>query len=269
MLTAAMSAVFRDRAKGFELEELLPVAREYLEERPRTFNDLRAVLLKRFPKANDRALGYAVRTHLPLVQTPDDSQWGFPAAADFTCADSWLGRPIKLDQKPQQLVLRYLAAFGPATVKDAETWSYLAGLGPVMESLRPRLRTFRDEKGRELFDLPNAPRPDADTPAPVRFVADFDNIVLSHADRTRIIADAHRPMVVTRNLLIRATILIDGFVAGIWRVERKKATAALIVEPFAKLPATARPGLESEGEKLLRFSEPDAERFEIRVTKPA
>jgi hypothetical protein len=269
MLTAAMSAVFKDRAKGFDLEELIAVAREYYEERPRTFNDMRALLLKHFPKANERALGYAVRTHLPLVQTPGDSPWAFPAAADFTCADSWLGCPITQEQKPQQLVLRYLAAFGPATAKDVETWSYLSGLGPVMESLRPKLRTFRDEKKRELFDLPNAPRPDADSPAPVRFIADFDNLVLGHSVRTRIVDDAHRPRIVTKNLLVRATILVDGFVAGTWKVERKKAAASLIIEPFAKLPAGARSDLEAEGERLLEFSEPDADRFAVRVAKPA
>ena len=144
------------------------------------------------------------------------SRWGFPPVADFTLADAWLGEPLATDDAPEPLVLGYLAAFGPATAADAQTWSGLTGIKPVLERLRPQVRVFRDERGRELFDLPAAPRPDDDVPAPPRFLPEFDNLVLSHADRTRVLADEHRGFVVTKNLRVRATFLWDGFACGTW-----------------------------------------------------
>ena len=132
-----------------------------LLERPRGFNELRRLLQERFPAVNDRALGYTVRTHVPLVMVPTDAPWGFPSVADFALADEWLGQPLPEDGTPEQLVLRYLAAFGPASAADAQTWSGLQGLAPVLEALRPQLLVFKSEGSRrELFDLPGAPRPD-------------------------------------------------------------------------------------------------------------
>src|SRR5204863_7940547 len=163
-------------------------------------------------------VGYAVRTQLPLVLLPGDHEWGFPGDAHFALAEEWLAGSLAMEDRPRTLVLRYLAAFGPASASDIQAWSGLTGLTPVLNELRPQLRVFRDERRRELFDLPEAPRPPADTPVPVRFVADFDNLILSHADRTRVIADEHRPVVITNNGQVLPTFLVDGFVAGTWRV---------------------------------------------------
>jgi DNA glycosylase AlkZ-like len=197
---------------------------------------------------------------------PIEAPWSFPVSADFATAESWLGREISTVEEPaHQLVRRYLAAFGPATVTDAQSWSALSGLKPVFEDLRPELVTFRDDKKRELFDLPEAPRPAADVPAPVRFVADFDNLVLAHVDRRRVIADEHRPKVVTKNLLVRATFLVDGFVAGLWKVERKKKVASLVLEPFQPLDKKTLKALEAEGDRLLAFQEEDAPVREVRT----
>jgi hypothetical protein len=262
VLTLAMQ-----RAKGLDVDRLVAVAREYFEEQPRTFNDLRAWLLKRFPKGDERAMGYAVRMHLPLVQAPSDAEWGFPGSAAFAVAETWLGRPLGSEQKLQLLVLRYLAGFGPATPNDVKTWSGLRWVAEVLEALRPRLRTFRDERGRELFDLPKAPRPPEDTTAPIRFIPEYDNLILSHADRTRIVADAHRSSIVTRNLQVRATFLVDGFVAGTWKIERKKASATLLIAPFEALTSKTREETGAEGNQLLRFAEPGAERFEVQFGK--
>ena len=135
----------------------------------------------------------------------------------------------------------------------------------MFEELRPKLRTFRDERGRELFDLPSAPRPDADVPAPARFLPEFDNIILSHADRTRIVDDAHRPAIVTKNLQVRATFLVDGFVAGTWSVERKKAAATMIVQPFTKLSRAVQQDLQREAQLLLEFAERDAKTRDVRI----
>jgi hypothetical protein len=213
-------------------------------------------------------MAYAIRMHVPLVQVPTDAPWGFPASADFALADGWLDRNVPTDEAPpHDLVLRYLAAFGPATPADAQAWSGLQGLRDVFEELRPRLRTFRDERKRELFDLPGAPRPAEDVPAPVRFLPEFDNVLLAHADRSRIIDDRYRPKVTTKNLLVPGTFLVDGFVAGTWKVERKARTATLLLAPFHPLVRKTVAALEEEGDALLRFMEPDAHARAVRVSR--
>ena len=252
------------RFADVEPDRVLAAARELLAGNPCDFNEIRARLAERFPAVEDRALGYAVRTHLPLVMVPSDDRWGFPRSSRFALADEWLREPIAPEAEADELVLRYLAAFGPATVADAQTWSYLRGLKPVFERLRERLAVFRDEHGRELFDLPGAPRPDPRTRAPARFLPEFDNLLLSHDDRMRVIADEHRPFVAaTRNLRIRATFTWDGFVAGAWRIERERAKATLRIEPFADLPQRAVKALREEGEQLVRFVEDDAGSFDV------
>jgi hypothetical protein len=267
VLSQAMAQVLRGRADALDIEEVVAEARRYFEQEPRTFEELRDHLLSLHPKGDERAMGYAVRMHLPLVQVPADTTWGYPGTADFTVAETWLGEPMGTDDRPHTLVLRYLAAFGPATPADAQTWSGLKGLKGVFEELRPKLSTFQDERGRELFDLADAPRPPEDTPAPARFVPEYDNLVLSHADRTRIVADEHRPRIAMPNLRILPTFLVDGFVAGTWKIERKKAQATLVVEPFGALAKKAREELEREGEALVRFVEGDAGAFEVRFSK--
>ncbi|WP_406312782.1 winged helix DNA-binding domain-containing protein [Streptosporangium sp. NBC_01639] len=249
---------------GLDLDRLLPVAHRLLLERPRDFTTLRGLLQKEFPEANERGLGYAVRTQLPLVMVPTEDRWAFPRTAAFTPADDWLGSELS-SEPVERLVLRYLAAFGPATSADAQTWSGIKGLRAVLDGLRPRLRVFRDEQGRELFDLPDAPRPDEDVPAPARFLPDFDNLVLAHADRTRVIADEYREKVVTKNLRVRATFLWDGSVRGTWQVERRRKAAVLRLTPFESLSESAVSDLTREADALLRFAEPDAETLEIRI----
>ncbi|MGI5169174.1 winged helix DNA-binding domain-containing protein [Spirillospora sp. CA-253888] len=256
-----------DRARGLEREPVLAAARDLLLERPRAFTELRDLLQKAFPHVNDRALGFTVRMALPLVMVPTQDRWGFPRAAEFALCEAWLGTPPADDPLPDALVLRYLAAFGPATAADAQAWSGLPALGEVLDRLRPRLRVFRDEQGRELFDLPDAPRPDAETPAPARFLPEFDSLVLAHADRTRVIADAHRPALTTKNLRVRATFLWDGFAAGLWELERKRKTATLRLRPFGDLPDAAVEALSAEGEDLLRFAEPDAAERTVAVAR--
>jgi hypothetical protein len=209
-------------------------------------------------------MGYAVRTQLPVIQVPVESDWGYPAVADFAAAESWLDAPLGSDGTPHALILRYLAAFGPASQKDAEIWSGLRGLKGAFAALAPKLARFEDERGRTLYDLPKAPRPDEDRDAPVRFLPEYDNLVLGHDDRSRLIDDAHRKAIVTPNLRVLATFLVDGRVAGTWTWTRKKATATLEIKPFGKLPKSARAPLEEEADALLAFVEPDAEKREVR-----
>ncbi|MCW5978539.1 MAG: AlkZ family DNA glycosylase [Bryobacteraceae bacterium] len=263
-LTAAMRSALRDRASGLDVEAIAAAARACFAERPRTFAELRVELLKRFPEADERAMGYLVRTHLPLIVVPGGNHWGYAADAKFADASAWLGRPVEAAADPGALVLRYLAAFGPAAAADAQAWSGLAKLQPDFERLRPRLAVFRDERGRELFDLPDAPLPDENTPAPARLLPGFDNLVLAHKDRTRVISDEQRSRVVTKNLQVLPTFLVDGFVAGTWAVERRKQSATLTLTAFAALPAPAKSRLTEEAGKLVRFVEDDANEFNVR-----
>ena len=268
-LTRAMQAILRERTQTFDLAGMVAEARAFFGGAPATFDALRVHLKARYPAADERAIAYAIRNHVPLVQVPTATIWAFPAAADFALGDAWLECEIPTEpQPPHELVRRYLAAFGPATPGDAQAWSGLQGLRAVFEELRPELVTFRDERKRELFDLPEAPRPPEDTPAPVRFVPEFDNLVLAHGDRSRVIADEHRPKVITKNLQVRATFLVDGFVAGTWKTERKKKAATLTLEPFTPLPKKILAALEQEGDALLRFVEEDAEIREVRCAPP-
>ena len=264
VMTQALG-VLGARAEGMDIDLVLPVARALLRDRPLAFDAIRAALVERFPEANDRALGYAVRTHLPLVMVPTGDRWAFPSVAAFALAEEWLGTPLADEPALEALVLRYLGAFGPATVADAQGWSGLRGLKPTFEALRPRLLTSKDERGRELFDLPEAPRPDGDHPAPPRFLPEFDSLVLAHADRSRLLADEHRALVVTKNLRVRATFLWDGSVAGTWGVERRRGNATLRLAPFAPLPGPAVDELGHEGDALLRFLEPDAAARDVQV----
>jgi DNA glycosylase AlkZ-like len=242
MLTRALR-----RPATFDLDE----ARTFFAE-PRTFDDLRKHLLQRDPKADERAIAYAIRMHLPLIQVPADAEWSYPGQAGFTLVESWLGESIATDSKPHARALRYFAAFGPASVADLQSWSGLGAMKSVVEELRPKLRFVRDANGKELFDLPKAPRPDEETPAPVRFLPEYDNLLLAFADRSRIIAAEHRPRIFTPNLVVPPTFLVDGFVAGTWKIERKEVK----LDPFVKLSKKTREELMNEAENLARFIVP-------------
>ena len=267
MFTAAMQAVLGARTGGFDLAVVLDEARAVLRaEGPQTFEVVRERLAVRMPDADVRAMGYAVRLHLPLVQVPSaGAAWGWDAKAPFALADDWLGAPCAVDAAPEALVRRYLAAFGPATPADAGAWSGLKGLRATFTAMRDELVTLRDERGRELFDLPDAPRPGGDVDAPVRFLPDFDNLVLAHDDRTRVVADAHRGRIVSKNLQVAATVLVDGMVAATWTIEKARGTATLAVRPFARIAKAHHRALESEGESLVRFVEPDVKAYAVRV----
>lgn len=265
MLTRGMESILRARGAGVDMDVLHVEARKFFGKSAATFDALRDHLKAKFPGGDERAMAYAIRTHVPLIQVPTDAQWAFPAAADFALADGWLSKNVSTSvTSPEALVLRYLAAFGPAAPADAQAWSGLPALREVFESLRPSLVTFRDARKRELFDLPDAPRPDEDAEAPVRFIPDFDNLVLSHDDRSRIIAEAHRGRVTLKNLQVRATFLVDGMVAGTWKSERKRTTAVLVIEPFGSIPKRVKGALEEEGDELLAFLEADAVEREVR-----
>jgi len=247
------------------MEELLALGTDFFGSTPAPFDDFRNLLQSRYPEHDVRALAYTVRMGLPLVLVPTDGTWGFPSNAGFALAEKWLGQKIPMDAPQlEKVVLRYLAAFGPATPADAQSWSGLRALRDVFERLRPKLVTFRDERKRELFDLPDAPRPDEDTPAPVRFLPEYDNVLLGHADRTRIVSDDDRKRLITPNLIVIGSFLVDGFVAGTWRTEEKTKIATLTLTTFGKYPRKAKAELEQEGAAMLRFYMPEARDHVVR-----
>jgi len=251
---------------GLDFEALIAAGRALLDERPRTRAELGSLLKERWPDRDASSLVYAISYLVPLVQVPPRGIWGASGQATWANAETWLGRSLEPNPSPDEMVLRYLAAFGPATVRDVQTWSGLTRLREVIERLRPGLRSFRDEHGNELLDLPDAPRPDPETPAPPRFLPEYDNALLSHADRTRIITDGRRPPLFPGSGGVLGTVLIDGFFRGTWKITSHRGSATLLIEPFEPLQEPDRTALAEEGERLVRFvAEPEGvEAFEVR-----
>jgi hypothetical protein len=210
-----------------------------------------------------------VRYLVPLVQIPPRGIWGASGAPTWTTVEVWLDTPLGSGTPPEELVLRYLAAFGPASVQDMQAWCWLTRLGPVFEGLRPRLRTFRDERGRELFDLPDAPRPDPATPAPVRFLPEYDNVLLSHADRTRIMAADQPLQLPPGGGGVKGSVLVDGYYCGLWRIDRHQNAATLRLEPFVSLATQDCDALVEEGLQLLAFAAADAPASSVDIAASA
>jgi hypothetical protein len=255
----------RAQLEGIDIEALVAAGRTLLEEKPHTAKELGELLQEQWPERDPASLARAIRHLVPLVQVPPRGLWGKSGPAAHTTAEAWLGRALDPTPSIEETILRYLGAFGPATVKDVQTWSGLSRLGEVVERLRPRLSTFRDERGKELFDVPDSPMPDPDTPAPPRFLPEFDNLILSHADRTRVIAEEYRKAIASRNGMVPASALVDGFVRGTWKTERSRGKATLEIKPFEHLPKRDRDALAEEGERLIRFT--GVESYEIRFAE--
>lgn len=262
MLVTGIKTILGQRVDGLDMSRLTTLARTKL---PATFDTLRGHLGAHHPDHDERALGYAVRLHLPLLMVPTKTKWSYPANAHFASADDYLGKPLGKGAPIATFVKRYLAAFGPASPKDMAAWSGMRDLAPAFAAMRDSLVTFESE-GRELFDLPDAPRP-GDVDAPVRYITEYDNLLLGHADRRRIIADAHRKTVSTTNGIVRSTYLVDGMVAGMWAITRAKAKATLTLQPFAPIPKAARAALEEEGDRLVRWVEDDATTFAFAIDR--
>jgi hypothetical protein len=252
MLTGAMEAILRQRGP-VDLGAVVPAARALLAQGPRTFGELRAELAEQFPDTEIRALGYAVRMQLPLLMVPTEAdRWSFAADSQFALSEAALGAPDL-----PALVRRHLGAFGPASVADIQAWSGLKGLKDTVEGMADDLIAFKHGR-RTLYDLPGAPRPAADVPAPPRLLPEFDSLLLAHQDRTRVISDERRKALATKNLRIQATFLVDGVVAGSWAVANARGTATLTLSAFESLPRAVKDALAAEAEALLAFTYPDA-----------
>jgi Winged helix DNA-binding domain len=256
------SSPLRTAVGSVDIDELLALFDERFAERPRTRAQLVDAIAERWPERDASSLGYAMYL-LPTVQVTPRGTWGQTGASAFTTVERWLGRPIETGAEPDEMILRYLSAFGPSAVADAQSWSGLTGLKTVFERLRPRLRTYRDERGRELFDAPGAPLPDPDTPAPARFLPEYDNVLLGHDDRSRIVS----PGVTPWTEVGWGSVLVDGFGSARWKMERDRESATLLVEPFGKLSRAARAEVAEEAANLLSFLAPDAGSRDIRLRR--
>ncbi len=264
-LEAAFAGIAKQRGGLPEIPKILTFARDYITEQPRSFADISAHFADLMPDEDIGAIRYAIRTHLPLIQVPVAKGWCYPGNPEFTLAETWLGQtPAETDQF-DELILRYLAAFGPASITDMQKWSGMVKLKDRIEALRPQLTAYRDEGKRELFDLPDLPVLDGDTPAPIRFLPEYDNLLLAHDKRTRVVADVHRKGVYLPGLRVAATFLVDGFVRGAWKIEKAKGTVTLVLDPFEPLAKSDLQALTDEGERLVRFVEADAKAYAVRV----
>ena len=259
---------FGRRLRGVHLERLLALGRSLVEERPLTSAELRPLLAKRWPKRDKDSLAAAVGYLLPLVQVPPRGVWGKSGQPRRTTVEAWLGRPLGRTRRPDALILRYLAAFGPATVSDARTWSGLSELSEVFRRLRPRLRTFRDKSGRELFDVANGPLPDPETPAPPRFLPVYDNLLLSHADRTRVVRAGDRKRTGYMEGVNFGSVLIDGFVGATWTLKRGPRVATLRIAPLDHLAKRERAAVADEGARLLSFIAPHVTARDVLIDEP-
>jgi hypothetical protein len=230
--------------EGLPLGELEERIERLADDGLFTYADLNAVLPELEPR------GFRVRCLTPLVHVPPSGTWGRPRIK-LTTAERWLGvRMPPADEAAEHVIRSYLRAFGPATRADLLQFSGMrvAALDPALEALRPSLLSLEAEGGRELLDLPRAPRPDPSTRAPVRFLPPFDALVLSHRDRTRVLPEDYRRRVI-RGGDVRPTFLVDGLVAGEWRREGNRVK----VEPYAPLPASARREVDGEARRLAAF----------------
>jgi len=263
-----LSSNFGKHLVGLDREELIAAGRAALDRQPMTFSELGRALGERWPDRDQPSLAQAIRAWVPLVQVPPRGVWGASGLARHAPLDTFVGQPVRSDYPVDEMVLRYLAAFGPASVKDVQTWSGLTRLREVADRLRPGLVTFRDEQGVELLDLPDAPRPPADTVAPARYLYDFDNLLLSHADRSRVITDGYLRQDFDVNGPMPRVVLLDGFTAATWTMTTEKGKATLTVHPFARLSTRDKSALTEEGASLLSFVAGKAATHDIQFARP-
>jgi hypothetical protein len=304
VMTRALNGAFGRRLAGVDLAEIRDAARPLLAAAALTRTQLAERLSSRWPGHDPSALAYAATHLLPLVQVPPRGLWTGGGPATWTLADSWLAHPpptppgpaaASPSAKPQpsavppdlpeppapaaaveQLVLRYLGAFGPATVADIQAWSGLSRLREVTERLGAQLRPAAGPDGEKLLDLPGAPRPGPDVPVPPRFLPEYDNLLLSFARRDRVNPGARPVPLPPGNGAAGGTVLVDGFWAGDWTLTRSRASgrassqvgAVLEVRPFTRLAAADRDAVAAEGRRLLDFAAGPAAGRDVQILAP-
>jgi Winged helix DNA-binding domain len=260
---------FRRRTPDVAAETLVRTVREMLpdEAQALTGREIATRLVDSGIGDDIEAVMYLAGVHVPLVQVPPRGVWGAAGQAKYVTLEQWAGRPTHANAQLDAVVVRYLRAFGPASVMDFQKWSGLTRCKVAFDRLREQLLTFRDEDGSELFDLPDAPRPNAETPAPPRFLGEFDNVLLSHASRRHIVPNGMTPwMDPTQTGRHVNALLIDGTLRATWWIERKaKRRASLVIRPFDRLKAGERRDVIAEAERMIAFAAADVRAAEIRL----
>jgi hypothetical protein len=249
---------FRPNLEGIDLAALAAAGRALLDERPLRPIDLGRRLAERWPGRDPTSLTMGVRDLTPIVQVPPRGIWGRSAAPAMAVLETWLGRPVETSDDPLPFVRRYLRAFGPASTQDIATWSWLQGVRALIDRLRPELRTWRDDDGRELLDLEDGAIADESLPAPPRFLPEYDNLLLSHKDRRRVLGRPLRALPLPAGNGARlGTFLVDGFVAGTWTAIREPVRVRLELVTWHDLRRPERDALEQEGLALLGLLAPE------------
>jgi hypothetical protein len=267
MIERVHNGTFGRRMAGADPAQLASAVRQLLVDEQLTARELGRRLVERGIGEDVEAMGAAVRAYVPLVQVPPRGVWGAGGQAKYAPLEYWTGREPEPAPSIEDVVLRYLGSYGPASVMDMQRWSGLTKLKEVFERLRPQLVTFRNEDGKELFDLPDAPRPDPETPAPVRFLGEYDNVLLGHADRRRIIpADFPWQAMLAPGRFV-SNLLVDGVLRGTWWIEREgkgKKRATLAIRPFRRLSRGEREEVAAEAQRMIDFAAADAEARDVR-----
>ncbi|GAA1584602.1 winged helix DNA-binding domain-containing protein [Kribbella sancticallisti] len=254
----------RHRLEGLDMDAVLQAGVDRMAASPATAVQLREHLTQLWPDRDAPSLAHAVRCLLPTIQIPPRGIWGKGGNPTMATATQWLGTDIDPTPSIDSVILRYLAAYGPASIQDAQTWSGLTRLSEVFDRLDLVTHTDADS-GRTLYDLPTITLPHEDTEVPTRFLPEYDNLLLSHTDRTRWIPNKTRQRLVLQETLSRGSVLHDGRVTALWKQPKQpKKTATIEIEPITKLTATARKSIESEAHHLLTFTTPEAKTPEIK-----
>lgn len=276
---------------GVDLEQLASATIKLAAEKPVTFEELGKHLQQEWPEHAPSVLSSSARNLVPLAQIPPRGLWGQGGAARHVPLEHWLENgahhseadgfgdeheyPVSADipsgllesdtdADVKSMLFRYLSSFGPASIKDMQAWSGMTRLKPYIQQWAAELECFQDEAGNELYDLPGAPLPPEDTPAPPRYLSEFDNMLISYHDRSRILPAAYKPKIITINGLVRSTFLTDGFVSGTYSIEENKESATLRLQPFEPISSADLELLREEGDRLLEFAAPDKQhRFTV------
>jgi hypothetical protein len=244
----------RDTAE-VDYDELVRMVEEMLADGPMTRAEIGRKLAERWPGPPVESLGLAANWLVPMLQVPPRGTWGVTHRATQAHVEQFLGESVAADDDAGETVLRYLRAYGPAAPKDVRAWCYKTGLREVIDRLRPELVSYRDEGGTELLDVPDGELADAEAPAPPRFLPEYDNALLSHADRSRVVAPGN-----AQRVWWKGSVLVDGFVAGTWKFEREGKKTTLAIAPGGRWRKADREEVAAEGERLLAFAAPEAER---------
>jgi hypothetical protein len=255
LLSRVQRNVFGRRTAGVDLDELVTVTRELLAGRSLTRSELGRLLGERWPQNERGALAWSAQYLEPMLHPAPSGTWGTVGrSVPCVLASDWLEEagPDGDRSAARLLVRRYLTAYGPATVGDIRAWSGVSGLREIVDGMRDELRFVADEAGRTLIDVPDAPLPDPEVPAPVRLLPDFDNLMLAFADRTRVMSNEIRRQVCVGDA-VAATVLIDGTVAGTWGIDRRDGTAMLAMRPFLPWSRTDEDAAIDEATRLLSF----------------